>query len=84
MSGDKFAHNTSRVAIKMWSTHNLHSLFKEYPRNDWVTDSELLVKQYYYNNDNATIILKIFLTLKNLRKGPMTTEGIHKVVLKFK
>lgn len=48
-----------------------------------LTDRALLVKLYYQNDDSAATALRRFRTLKNLRTGPMTTEGLRKMVLKF-
>jgi len=48
-----------------------------------LTDRALLVKLYYQNHDSSATALRRFRKLKNFKSGPMTTEGLRKMVLKF-
>lgn len=46
-------------------------------------DRALLDKLYYLNNDSTATTILSCKILKNLRKGPVATKGLLKMVLKF-
>ncbi|GFV48563.1 DUF4817 domain-containing protein [Trichonephila clavipes] len=50
-----------------------------------VPDKVLLVKLFYMNEESATIVLRKFRVLKNVKsgKGPLTPAGILKFVKRF-
>ncbi|GFX20009.1 agmatinase, mitochondrial [Trichonephila clavipes] len=51
----------------------------------WGADEEraLLVKLYYQNGNSATKALRKFRSLKRLRKGPLSSQGLTKMIRKF-
>ncbi|GFV27384.1 uncharacterized protein TNCV_3795791 [Trichonephila clavipes] len=46
-------------------------------------DRALLVKLFYQNDNSAIVALRIFWTLKGLRKGPWTAKNLRFMVTKF-
>ena len=48
-------------------------------------DRAILVKLFYKNNDSAPVALQKFRTLKGIKKGvgPMTANGLEKMIEKF-
>lgn len=46
-------------------------------------EKALLVKLFYQNNSNAAAALREFRKLKDVRRGPMSDRGVHKMIKKF-
>ncbi|CAL1272472.1 unnamed protein product [Larinioides sclopetarius] len=73
------------VSEKQKYTAFLHFESEKFAMTVSLKDCPLLVKLFYKNNDCAPVALQKFQTLKGMKKGvgPMTMQGLLKLIQKF-